>query len=72
MNEITKYIYMFDVSSEVHGAGYLSDRWLTTEGISDYSGHRQISIIGRTLMFLVFLPSIYYGFYAIKENYKFL
>lgn len=70
MNEISKYIYMFDVSSEVHGAGYLSDRWLTTEGISDYSGHRQISIIGRTLMFLVFLPSIYYGFYAIKENYK--
>lgn len=70
MNEITKYIYMFDVSSEVHGAGYLSDRWLTTEGISDYSGHRQISIIGRTLSFLVFLPSIIYGFYAMKENYK--
>lgn len=70
MNELAGYIFMFDISSETHGAGYLSDRWLTTDGIADFSRQRQISLIARTLMLGTYLPAIYFGFYAMKNNAK--
>lgn len=70
MDQIAGYIYMFDVSSETQGAGYVSDRWLTTNGIDGYTGHREISVIAKFLLLGTYLPAIYYGFFIKKENRK--
>lgn len=70
MDEIAGYIYMFDISSDMQGAGYMSDRWLTTSGIDGYTGRRQISTIAKILLLGTYLPTIYYGFFFKKKNEK--